>query len=205
MTPNNFLNVYYSVKMLKILLGCMMSGKTTKIIKECRDEYFLGKKVVYVNSTIDSRSENGYSTHNPDLKNQQQPFDMVKISELFPDNFSKYDVIAIDEGNFHKGLVDCVLCLLEQGKTVLVAGLDGNFLRQPFGEISSLIPHADIVEKITGKCQYCVNSSVYTMRIGSNNEEILIGGSEYYAPVCRKCYELQYGMKLREIFPGVKM
>ena len=40
-------------------------------------------------------------------------------------------------------------------KNVIVAGLDGDFKRNPFGDILKLIPHAEKVSKLSALCTIC--------------------------------------------------
>ena len=48
---------------------------------------------------------------------------------------SEYDVVGIDEGQFFPDLLNCAEQLANLGLTVWVAALDGDFLRQPFGDV----------------------------------------------------------------------
>lgn len=54
----------------------------------------------------------------------------------------QYDVIGIDEGQFYPDLVEMVEQWVEAGKVVLVAALDGDFRRKPFGRVLELVPNA---------------------------------------------------------------
>jgi thymidine kinase len=94
------------------------------------------------------------STHNVTIGNI--PFDSIKIEMLGLCDISKYDVIAIDEAQFFRDLKNIVVDWVEtQKKIVIVAGLNGDFRRQPFGEINELIPYCDAITKLTAFCVSC--------------------------------------------------
>ncbi|XVF26197.1 hypothetical protein REPUB_Repub13aG0278300 [Reevesia pubescens] len=59
------------------------------------------------------------------------------------------DVIGIDEAQFFEDLYDfCCEAADHDGKTVIVAGLDGDYLRRSFGSVLDIIPLADSVMKL---------------------------------------------------------
>ena len=51
-----------------------------------------------------------------------------------------------------------------QGKTVIVAALDGTFERQPFNSILNLIPLAESVIKLSAVCATCHADAAFTKR-----------------------------------------
>ena len=98
---DNFMN-------LKLIIGPMFSGKTSALIRDLQLCSDIGLKCIYVNSTLDNRSENNYSTHNPLIKSIGT-FDSMKMDYLDTELFLDYDVIGIDESQFFTGLFDNVL------------------------------------------------------------------------------------------------
>lgn len=73
-------------------------------------------------------------------------------------------------------------------QTVLVAALDGDFLRRPFGRVLELIPLAEHVTKLTAVCTGCYGAASFTKRTVAATQIQLVGGAETYQPVCRKCF-----------------
>lgn len=150
-------------------------------------------KVLYINSDKDTRSNESFSTHNCTIG--KIPFNSVKISLLSDIDISKYDVIAIDEASFFPDLKNNVLNWVEkQNKILIVAGLNGDYMRQPFGQINDLIPYCDSITKLTAFCINCkrkkniIKSAHFTKRLLPCDEKILIGGKDLYMPVCRNCF-----------------
>ena len=104
------------------------------------------------------------------------------------DEIVNSNIILIDEAQFFKDLVEVKELVDSYHKQVYVFGLDGDFKRNKFGQILDLIPHCDSVEKITANCTLCDNPAIFSCRIINSDQQILIGSSESYQPLCRKCY-----------------
>ncbi|CAD7701017.1 unnamed protein product [Ostreobium quekettii] len=102
--------------------------------------------------------------------------------------------IAIDEGQFFPDLVEfCLEATDRDGKTLYVAGLDGDFTRSPFSvngtcQLLNLIPLADVVDKYLARCRYCASNAPFTFRTVKDDRAVLVGGADMYIPVCRKHY-----------------
>ncbi len=60
--------------------------------------------------------------------------------------------------------------------------------RETFGRMHTLIPLADSVELLAGQCRFCESPSRFTLRIAASSGQVLVGGAEAYAPVCRRHY-----------------
>lgn len=180
---------------IDIIIGPMFSGKSTELLRILNTYAAMDVKVLYINSELDTRSNNNFSTHNPMLTNigkieSCKLSDLNKIYDLDLDNYS---IIGIDEAQFFNNLKNIVIDLVEKdNKKILVAGLNGDYCRQPFGEILDLIPYCDNITKLNTFCQSCGDNftpGLFTKRIiKNNNNTILIGKQESYIPTCRKCY-----------------
>ncbi|GAY35373.1 hypothetical protein CUMW_015910 [Citrus unshiu] len=105
------------------------------------------------------------------------------------DAYDQVDVIGIDEAQFFEDLYDfCREAADHDGKTVIVAGLDGDYLRRSFGSVIDIIPLADSVTKLTARCEFCGKRAFFTLRKTEETKTELIGGSDIYMPVCRQHY-----------------
>ena len=102
----------------------------------------------------------------------------------------QYDVVGIDEGQFFTDTVAWAEQMANKGKFVVIAALDGDFRRQPFGDILSLIPLAETVTKLNAVCMNCFGDAAFSKRITlSDGEKVeVIGGADKYMAVCRTCY-----------------
>lgn len=78
--------------------------------------------------------------------------------------------------------------MANNGKYVIVSGLDGTFERKPFGNILNLVAIAEKVTKLSSICSFCFKLAAFTHRTIKSKEVELIGGEESYKPACRKCF-----------------
>ena len=183
---------------LSIIVGCMCSQKSTSLLRELSSDAAVGLKVLYVNHSIDTRSKDAFSTHNPLIKldGEIKGMKFIKSAELEKVDVSDFDVIGIDEAQFFEDLFKCVKRWVDiDSKKVIVAGLDGNSNREKFGQILDLVPLSDAIVKLRPYCKPCADShprkltpAPFTLRTVDKNDVILVGGSDYYIPVCRMCY-----------------
>jgi thymidine kinase len=175
---------------LKIIIGPMFSGKTTSLIDIYERYNSINKHVYVVNYSGDTRySDAMLSSHN----NKTIPCMFAhRLRDIFSGeavmDYHSADIILINEGQFFPDLYEVVVELVElYGKTVYVCGLDGDFKRRSFGQLSQLIPICDEVQKLSAKCSDCGNSAIFSHRISKEKEQIVIGSSNY-KPLCRGCY-----------------
>ena len=168
---------------LTIILGNMFSGKTSELIRRLKRYKVIGKRVLVINSQKDTRSqEEVLHTHDLDT------YTCLKTNDLVTINFLEADVVAIDEAQFFKGLKDFVQMLLSCEKPVIIAGLNGDYLQRPFGELLECIPLADEILKLSALCMGCMDGTLgpFTKRIVKNDEVELVGDRDIYRAVCRK-------------------
>jgi len=102
---------------------------------------------------------------------------------------SEVEVVGIDEAQFFdKGLVDVCQQLADQGVRVIVAGLDMDFRRVPFGPMPALCAIADDVTKVHAVCVRCGRLANYSFRLVANDKQLMLGEMQEYQPLCRLCY-----------------
>lgn len=178
---------------LSLIIGCMFSGKTTKLLSIVKKYKESGKIIMGVNFNKNSRyNTQKIITHNQETFNFDSEISVSNLNSIIIDEYySLYkisDVIAIDEIQFYpdayKFVVDCVN---KDNKVVICCGLNGDFNKEPFEQVSKLIPEADDIYHLKSKCK-CGKDAMFSKRIIDSSEKILIGSSESYIPTCRKCY-----------------
>lgn len=177
---------------LRVIIGCMFSGKTSYIIKEYKRWKSIGKKVICLNNKMDNRfgedNKNFICSHDLVKENSYECSKLGDIDEAILDDVN---VILINEGQFFSDLINfCLKWCEEKGKDIIVSGLDGTFERKPFGQLIDLIPKADSVVKLTALCSLCKDGTEapFSYRKTNNKDDIVVGGSDMYIPVCRKHY-----------------
>ncbi|KAL9243986.1 hypothetical protein vseg_017811 [Gypsophila vaccaria] len=176
---------------IHVIVGPMFAGKTTALLRRVTSETAFGRTVVLIKSSKDNRyAKDSVVTHD----GAKFPCWALPNLSCFKDKFgveeyNKLDVIGIDEAQFFDDLYEfCCTAAEIDGKTVVVAGLDGDYLRRNFGSVLDVIPLADTVTKLTARCELCGKRAFFTLRKTEETKTELIGGAESYMPVCRLHY-----------------
>ena len=173
---------------LEIIIGCMFSGKTSELIRRLKRQRAIGKKVLLINSKKDTRD---FQIHGGGGAGHE--FECVKTDTLLEligsIQFNNAEVVTVDECQFFRGLRNFVNVALKCNKHVILAGLDGDFKQNVFGELIYMIPLADDVTKLTALCMECGDGCTpgpFSKRMCDSNEQELIGAADMYRAVCRK-------------------
>lgn len=175
---------------IRIVLGCMYSGKTSEVIKECKKWYSISRNAVCVNYEGDNRYGNDENLYSHDL-NKIKCVKTGELKQVDIEVIKTADIVLINEGQFFGDLLEyCLLWAEVYNKNIIVSGLDGDYLRNPFGKILDLIPYADSVTKLHAFCSYCANGTraYFTKRITKETDQKVIGGEDKYKAVCRYHY-----------------
>ncbi|KAM5588896.1 thymidine kinase a [Rosa sericea] len=176
---------------IHVIVGPMFAGKTTTLLRRIQSEKGDGSNVAVIKSNKDTRyGLDSIVTHDgvklpcwalPNLSSFKQKFGL--------DAYEQLDVIGIDEAQFFEDLYDfCREAADHDGKKVIVAGLDGDYLRRSFGSVLDIIPLADSVTKLTSRCELCGKPAFFTLRKTEEMQTEVIGGADVYMPVCRRHY-----------------
>lgn len=165
----------------------MYSGKSTELIRRVNRFKSIGKKVLVVNHSIDNR----YTEKEVVVSHSGSAIESIKTDSIQNIDVGEYDVIAIDEGQFFEDLYTRVLFWTDnQQKTVVIAGLSGDYERKPMGDLLSLIPHCDDLSFTRAYCSSCRNgtSATFTKRLTDDTKQVVVGTTDMYSAVCRSCY-----------------
>ena len=168
---------------IHLILGPMYSGKSTELRRLLQRYTLAQKKVLAIKHTKDTRY------HARDIMtHDNMRTEAVSVYKLESADVDAYDVIGIDEGQFFSD-IEIIDRWALQGKVVIVAALDGDFARHPFGRIPHIIPLAESVTKLTAVCSRCGNNAAFTQRMTSEKSVEVIGSFGTYIAVCRGCYK----------------
>ena len=177
---------------LDLIIGPMFSGKTTELIRRLNTFKSIGQRCLYINSKIDDREDGNFSSHNKTINDVG--VDSVKVQELSHINFNDYDVIGIDESQFFlfADLMSNVMTLVEdEGKYVIMSGLNGDFTRKKFGYILDFVPVCSDIVMLHPLCKVCgekgiINNACFSKKLTTSKKVVEAGYN--YSAVCRKCY-----------------
>lgn len=171
---------------IEIIIGSMFSGKSTELLRRCKTYKAINKNVLVINHEFDSRCDNEIKTHD------NVSFDALKTNTLNNIQISNdIDIIAIDESQFFCDLYEFVKKYERKSIVILIAGLDGDYNREMFGDILKCIPLCNKVTKLSAMCNICKDGTLgaFSKRLSvENNDKIYIGANTEYLSVCRKHY-----------------
>lgn len=172
---------------IEVICGSMFSGKTEELLRRLRRAKIARQKVEIFKPAIDVRySQEEVVSHD---KNSILSTPVEHSSNILLLS-SEVEVVGIDEAQFFdKGLVDVCQQLADQGIRVIIAGLDMDFKRVPFGPMPDLCAIADDVTKVHAICVGCGSLANYSHRIVPGEKQVMIGEMQEYQPLCRKCYK----------------
>ncbi|MBI4428028.1 MAG: thymidine kinase [Ignavibacteriales bacterium] len=172
---------------IEVVCGCMFSGKTEELIRRLRRAQIAKQKVAIFKPRIDKRySAEHIVSHSDQSLVSTVVDDATEISRLAGDA----QVIGIDEGQFFKAnLVDVCESLANQGKRVIVAGLDQDYRGKPFEPMPQLLAIAEYITKTLAICVVCGNPADRTQRTTISSERVVVGAKDMYEARCRRCHQ----------------
>lgn len=181
---------------INLIMGPMFSGKTTKLIHSYNAyvKTYTKEKCIMLNYTHDKR----YSREPMVVSHDGLSVDCYDTTDLaeFIDNpstqpiFLKAKYIFINEAQFFPNLLHLIIFAKNiLNKNFVLCGLDYDYKKEKFGDLLDLVPYANQVHILTGKCntQNCLFPSKYSHRIIDFNNQVLIGITQY-VPLCEHCY-----------------
>ncbi|MGD8305735.1 MAG: thymidine kinase [Ignavibacteria bacterium] len=171
---------------IEVIAGCMFSGKTEELIRRLRRAQIAKQSVKIFKPLIDDRySGDSIVSHNEQSLPSVQIKDINQIRELMGDA----RVIGIDEAQFFTlDIVDLCNELANEGRRVIVAGLDQDYTGVPFEPMPQLLAVAEFITKSLAICVACGNPADRTQRKTTSSERVVVGASDIYEARCRQCH-----------------
>ena len=174
---------------IEVICGSMFSGKTEELIRRVHRAEYARRKIQVFKPEIDNRYEKNHIVSHSKMKTPSQ---IVKNAQEIHD-LVKYDteIIAIDEAQFFDdNIVTVCDKLANNGKRVIVAGLDQDYTGKPFGPMPFLLAIAEYVSKLNAICVKCGNPASRTQRLTKSKETVVVGATDIYEARCRNCHEV---------------
>ncbi len=171
---------------IELICGGMFSGKTEELIRRLKRAMIAGQKVEIFKPHIDVRySASKVVSHDENEIHSER----VQLSSDVLTKSGQSEVIGIDEAQFFDDLlVNVANQLANDGKRVIIAGLDMDSTGQPFGPVDQLMACAEHVTKLHAVCMDCGNMASYSYRLKQSEEKIVIGEKDVYQALCRSCF-----------------
>ncbi len=171
---------------IEVICGSMFSGKTEELIRRLKRAKFANLKVEIFKPQIDIRySAQDVVSHDSNAI-RSTPVDSSGSILLYA---ADVDVVGIDEAQFFdKGIIEVCQQLANSGVRVIVAGLDMDYLGNPFGPLPNLMAVSEYVTKVHAICVKCGNLANHSHRITSEDKLVVLGEKDSYQPLCRHCF-----------------
>lgn len=171
---------------IEVICGSMFSGKTEELIRRLKRAQFAKQKVEIFKPSIDKRYDDVKVVSHDANSIHSTPVDSSANILLLA---NEVDVVGIDEAQFFdEGLTNVCIELANSGIRVIIAGLDMDYKGKPFGPVPALMAVAEDVTKVHAVCLNCGDPANHSHRITSESEQVLLGETNKYLPLCRDCF-----------------
>ena len=174
---------------IEVICGSMFSGKTEELIRRIRRAQFAKQKIELFKPAMDTRyADDELVSHDATVLPSTPVHNAAEI--LLYVSMETVEVVGIDEVQFFdEGIVSVCNQLANTGIRVIVAGLDMDYLGNPFGPMPQLMATAEYVSKVHAICTRCGDLAQHSHRTIAGNRQVLLGEKEAYEPLCRSCFQ----------------
>jgi len=173
---------------IEVITGSMFSGKSEELIRRLRRAQIARRNVQIFKPAIDSRFSEEHIVSHSEMRIESQR--VSSANEILEGVGPDAEVIGIDEGQFFdQDLVRVANQLACQGKRVIIAGLDMDYLGRPFEPMPLLLAIAEDITKTRAICMQCGSPATYTQRLIASRERVVVGAADAYEARCRACFD----------------
>ncbi|MCZ2479237.1 thymidine kinase [Aquirufa nivalisilvae] len=171
---------------VEVICGSMFSGKTEELIRRLKRAKIAQLQVEIFKPAADTRyHDEDIVSHNHNSIRSTPVHSSSEILLLA----GSCDVVGLDEAQFFdENIVEVCNSLANQGKRVIIAGLDMDFKGIPFGPMPHLMAIAEYITKVHAVCVRCGGVAQYSHRIVQQQQTVMLGEAESYEALCRTCF-----------------
>jgi thymidine kinase len=171
---------------IEVICGSMFSGKTEELIRRVRRAQIAKMKIAIFKPDIDNRFS---QAHIVSHDSQRISSTAVRDAAAILEKGKLAEVVGIDEAQFFgMELVEICQKLADDGKRVIVAGLDQDYTGKAFEPIPQLLATAEYITKTLAICVKCGSPANRSQRLSRDSERVVVGASDVYEARCRKCH-----------------
>jgi len=183
---------------IEVICGSMFSGKSEELIRRVKRAKIARQHVQVFKPQIDDRyHQTAVVSHSGD---RADAIPVACVSDILDQLDPDVEVIAVDEVQFFDpAIIEWCQNWANDGKRVIVAGLDQDFRGEPFGPTPQLLAIAEYVTKLQAICNVCGAPANRNQRLidgrpaGYDDPLIQVGAAEAYEARCRHCHEVPRG------------
>src|ERR671924_1927431 len=177
---------------IEVIAGSMFSGKSEELIRRLRRAQIARQRVQIFKPRIDNRYGDDHITSHSEMRIASE--NSASSKELLANVAADTEVVGIDEGQFFDAELPAVCnALADQGKRVIVTGLDQDYLGKPFEPMPQLLAIAEYITKTLAICMVCGAPANHTQRLVASSERLLVGAHGTYEARCRHCFDPRLG------------
>jgi thymidine kinase len=176
---------------IEVICGSMFSGKTEELIRRLTRARLAKQQVEIFKPSVDIRYHDTHVVSHNETSIRSTPVNFAGDILLLS---GTCDVVGIDEAQFFdEEIVRVVQLLANQGKRVILAGLDMDFEGKPFDPMPKLMAIAEYVTKVHAICMQCGDLATFSYRLSAATEKVMLGEKDSYEARCRKCFYEEQG------------
>jgi len=173
---------------IEVIVGSMFSGKSEELIRRLRRAQIARQKVQIFKPALDTRYAADHIVSHSEMRIPSCA--VTDARTLLAEVQADTEVVGIDEGQFFDAELPMVCnALADQGKRVIVAGLDQDYLGKPFEPMPQLLAIAEYITKTLAICMVCGNPANHTQRLVASEDRVLLGTQGTYEARCRRCFD----------------
>ena len=179
---------------IEVICGCMFSGKTEELIRRLNRAIIAKQRVEIFKPVTDKRYHHTEIVSHNENAIRSTPVNFAGDILLLAGDC---DVVGIDEAQFFdEALVEVCNNLANNGKRVIVAGLDMDYEGNPFGPMPNLLAVSEFVTKVHAICAQTGELASFSFRLIDNDAQVMLGEKGEYEARSRKAFF--EGMKARK-------
>jgi thymidine kinase len=173
---------------IEVIAGSMFSGKTEELIRRVKRALLARQRVQAFKPRVDTRYHDAHIVTHGSVSISAIPVE--SSDSLYRRVEEGTDLVAVDEAQFFDvGIVEVCERLAGEGRRVVVAGLDQDYLGRPFHPVPELMAVAEEVTKVRAVCTVCGGAASRSQRLVPKSGAVLLGGTETYEARCRACFQ----------------
>ena len=179
---------------IEVISGCMFSGKTEELIRRLNRALIAKQHVEIFKPAMDKRYHHQQIVSHNENAIRSTPVNFASDIFLLAGDC---DVVGIDEAQFFdESIVEFCSTLANNGKRIIVAGLDMDYEGRPFGPMPNLLAIAEFVTKVHAICARTGELASFSYRLTDNEKQVVLGEKTVYEARSRRAFN--EGMKGRK-------
>jgi thymidine kinase len=173
---------------IEAICGPMFSGKSEELMRRLRRAKIARKRLQVFKPSIDTRYSADEIVSHGQVRMRSEP--VATARDILDRLDARTQVVGVDEANFFgQDLAEVATQLADQGKQVVIAGLDTDYMGRPFPPMPDLLTLAESITKTLAICMRCGNPAKHTQRLVESDDLIVVGAAGMYEARCRRCFE----------------